>query len=204
MDTRDWIVGISSLGALAVSALKLYADWHKETEEGKVSRVSPLLIVCGLVIIVLSVVGYDIYDRRHPLVGPSLVSWGGDLNAYHMTVTTQGLLEYSKTHRLMLIIRPNLMGADPMTDTNIGKSALFTIAGPVVTLALPGRIPLQMVPNQINMMEFYAVRVPVGVTVDRIRSVGDVIDLGGTIVLRSGAAIMAGAPTDQSPPQPQK
>ncbi|WP_315711646.1 MULTISPECIES: hypothetical protein [unclassified Bradyrhizobium] len=105
---------------------------------------------------------------------------------------------------MMLIIRPNLMGADPMTDTNIGKSALFTIAGPVVTLALPGRIPLQMVPNQINMMEFYAVRVPVGVTVDRIRSVGDVIDLGGTIVLRSGAAIMAGAPTDQSPPQPQK
>nr|WP_157872583.1 hypothetical protein [Bradyrhizobium sp. ORS 278] len=192
-------MGISSLGALVVSALKLYADWPKKTEEGKVSRVSPLVVVCALAAVVLSVVGYDIYDRRQITAGPSLVSWGGDPNAFHMTVTTQGLQEYAKTHRLLLIVRPNLIGVDPMTDMNIGKSPLFTIAGPVVTLAIPGRVPLHMVPNQVNMLDFYAARVPVGVTADRIHSVGDIADLGGAIVLRAGAGIMAGPPVDQSP-----
>jgi hypothetical protein len=88
------------------------------------------------------------------------------------------------------------MGADPMTDTNIAKSNLFTIAGPVVVLAIPLTTPLKMAINQVNLMEFNAVLVPIGIGPERIKSLADVVDLGGRVFQARGTSVMAGAPID--------
>src|ERR1700688_10965 len=115
-----------------------------------------------------------------------------------MAVATRDIQGAAKTHRLMLITRPNLMGADPMTDTNIAKSGLFTIAGSVVVLALPTMTPLRMAANQVNLVDFNTVLLPIGVGPERIRSLADVVDLGGSIFQTRATSVMAGAPIDPS------
>jgi hypothetical protein len=157
-----------------------------------------MLSIALLSAVVVGAVGYDIYDRHHQVHRESILSWGAAGDNYHMAVATHEIQGAAKTHRLMLIIRPNLMGTDPMTDTNIGKSGLFTIAGSVVVLALPTMTPLRMAPNQENFMDFNAVLLPIGVGPERIRSLADVVDLGGSIFQSRATSVRAGAPIDPS------
>jgi hypothetical protein len=150
-----------------------------------------MLSIALLSAIVVGAVGYDIYDRHHQIHRESILSWGAAGDNYHMAVATHDIQAAAKTHRLMLILRPNLMGSDPMTDTNIAKSGLFTIAGPVVVLAIPLTTPLRMAANQVNLMDFNAVLLPIGVGPERIKSLADVLDLGGS-VFQSRATIRDG------------
>jgi hypothetical protein len=152
-----------------------------------------------LTAVVVGAIGYDIYDRHHQIHSENVLAWGGLGDNYYMTVATREFQDQAKTTRLMLIVRPAIMGADPMTDANIGKSNLYTISGPVVTLTVPTSTPLRMVPLQPNMMDYNAVLLPLGVGPERIRTLGDVVDLGGKILEGRATSVMAGPPVPTPP-----
>jgi hypothetical protein len=198
MDAGNWITLLLGIGTLTLGAANAYAQWPRLTQDGKQSANQPVILMALLSVIVVGTVGYDIYDRHHQVYHDSVISWGAAGDNYHMIVTTLDLQDLTKTHRMMMIIRPSIMGADPMTDTNIAKSGLFTISGPAVALAIPVSTPLRMVPNQLNFMEYNAVLIPNGVGSDRIRSLADVVDLGGKIFQTRGSSVMAGSPIDAS------
>jgi hypothetical protein len=198
MDAGNWITLLLGLGTLGLGAGNLYAQWPRRTEkETSAKSIRPTLFMIVLTVIVVGSVGYDIYDRRNQVHRESVVSWGAAGDNYHMAVVTQGLEEFAKTHRMMLILRPSLMGIDPATDTNIAKSTLYTISGSVVVLAVPAATPLKMVPNQLNFMDFNAVLLPIGIGPERIRSLADVTDLGGKVYQTRATSVMAGPPVDQ-------
>jgi hypothetical protein len=197
MDAGNWIALLLGLGALTINALNAYAQWPGRSEDGKRAPNHSVLLIALLSSVVLGAVGYDIYDRRHQVHRENVLSWGAAGDNYHMAVATHDV-QAAANHRLMLIIRPNLMGTDPMTDTNIAKSGLFTIAGPVVVLALPTATPLRMAINQVNLMDFDAILLPIGIGPERIRSLADVVDLGGSIFQTRATSVMAGAPIDPS------
>ncbi len=198
MDAGNWITLLLGIGTLTLGAANAYAQWPRRTQDRKQSANRPVILMALLSAIVVGAVGYDIYDRHHQVYRDNVISWGAAGDNYHMVVATHDLQDLTKTHRMMMIVRPNIMGPDPMTDTNIAKSGLFTISGSAVTLAVPASSPLRMVPNQLNFMEYNAVLIPVGVGSDRIRSLADVLDLGGKLFERRGSSVMAGSPIDSS------
>jgi hypothetical protein len=199
MDAGNWITLVLGLGTLALGAASAYAQWPRRTDGSNPTssnRVVALMLV--LSVIVVGSVAYDIYDRHHQVHHDTVISWGGAGTNYHMVVATHELQDVAKTQRMMMVVRPNLMGIDPLTDTNIGKSGLYTITGPAVTLVVPTNTPLRMVVNQPNIMEYIAVLLPVGIGPERIRTLADVIDLGGRIYQTRGSSVMAGSPIDPS------
>lgn len=203
MDAGNWITLILGLGTLGLGLANAYAQWPRGTVTGSPTKINrAVVLMAALTAIVVGAVGYDVYDRNHQVQRDSVVSWGAAGTAFHMAVTTHDLQNAAKTQRMMLILRPVLMGSDPMTDTNIAKSGLFTISGPTVVLAISSLPPLLMAADQMNFMEFNAVLLPVGVGPERIRSLADVLDLGGRIYQTRATSVMAGAPLDQVPQVP--
>lgn len=181
------------LGTLALGAVNTYSQWPRKARRGPSQSARPVIIMGVLSAVVVAAVGYDIYDRRTQVQRDAILGWGAAGDNYHMTVDTHELQGLEKSHRLMLLVRPQLIGTDRITDTNIGKSGLFTISGAAVTIALPANVPLRMVPNQVNFMEYNAVLLPVGIGPERISSLRDVTDLGGKVFQSRGSSVMAGA-----------
>jgi hypothetical protein len=190
MDAGNWIALVLGLGTLILGGLNTYAQWHTKSKTS--SPRAPVISMVALTAIVIGAVGYDIYDRHHQVRSERVLSWGGAGTDYHMTVSTRELQDKAKSMRLMLIVRPVILGADPVTDVNIGKSGLYTIAGPVVTLTVPMSTPLRMIPLQPNLMEYNIVLLPVGIGPERIRTLADVTDLGGSVFEGRGTSVMAG------------
>jgi hypothetical protein len=202
MDAGNWITLLLGMGTLTLGAATTYAQWPRRIGSGKRSSSRPAVLIACLSAVVVGAVAYDIYDRRHRTHLESVLSWGGVGDKYHMIVSTHDLQGLAKTQRMMLIMRPVLLGADPMTDTNIAKSGLFTIAGPAITLAVPSNTPLRMVPNQPNLIDYNAVLLPIGVGPERIRTLADVVDLGGAVYATRATSVMAGPAIDTANPSP--
>jgi hypothetical protein len=204
MDAGNWIALLLGVGTLMLGAVNSYVQWpHKTGDTPQPTSHRSLILMAMLSAVVVGAVSYDIYDRHHQLHRENVPSWGGIGENYHMIVATHELQDQTKTMRLMLIVRPSLLGADPMADTNIGKSGSFTISGASVALAVPANTPLRMVPNQLNVLEYDAVLLPLGIGPDRVRTLADVIDLGGKIFETRGTSVMAGPPLDAAAASPK-
>jgi hypothetical protein len=190
MDAGNWIALLLGVGTLVLGAFNTYAQWpHKEAKTQFKNPVIWNAILCAVVVIA---VGYDIYDRSRQRHIENVLAWGGLGESYYMTIATHELQGSAKTMRLMLVVRPAILGVDPMTDGNIGKSGLYTIAGANVTLAVPMNTPLRMVPQSLNLMDYNAVLLPLGTGPERIRTLADVLDLGGKIFEARATSVMAG------------
>jgi hypothetical protein len=60
--------------------------------------------------------------------------------------------------------------------------------------------PLRRVPNQLNLIDYNVVLLPVGIAPERIRTLADVVDLGGAIYATRAASVMAGPASDIANP----
>jgi hypothetical protein len=204
MDAGNWVTLLLGIGTLTLGAFNAYSQWPQKAGDASAQPNRPLILMALLSAVVVGAVGYDVYDRHHQVHREDVLSWGGVGDSYYMILATHSLLDQAKAMRLMLIVRPNILGTDRMTDTNMGKSGLFTISDPTVALALPTNTPLRMVPNQLNFLEYNAVLLPLGVGPDRVRTLADVVDLGGKIFETRASSVMAGPPMDLSASAPAK
>jgi len=152
-------------------------------------------------------VGFDYYDRHHRPIGNDdqlVLSWGGlGADSFQITINGGLLIDYSKDYKVALIVRIVYADIDQMTDTAIGKGELYTITNNTQVLARIGLSGMKIIPYKTLAVEYDLVLIPNGLSMDQIRTLSDVSQIGGKIIAtRGNEAQFAIGPPAASPPSP--
>lgn len=145
---------------------------------------------------VIAIAAYtlDISDRlgwiNLSTKGEIVPLWGASNGTFQMAVQSQQFAEYKDTFKMMEILQIPYSDMDRMTDTNIEKSALFTITEQPTTVALRStphlriRVPSNSKTGDIVtvLVSYNLVLIPDSLSAEQIRSLSDVEKLGGKII----------------------
>jgi hypothetical protein len=177
---------IATLPSLLIS----YLAWIRKPGFGRT------VIMSTAGIIAIAAYTLDISDRfgwiNLSAKGEIVPAWGANNGTFLMNVQSQQLAAYKDTFRMMEILEIPYADTDRMTDTNIEKSAAFTITGDSTVVALRLSSPMHLNvrgPSTAKagdtitiLVSFNLVIVPQSVSGDQIRSLSDVERLGGKII----------------------
>jgi hypothetical protein len=129
-----------------------------------------------------------------------VLSWGRAPGpfGFQMLVNSKQLLAYRDKYKMIIIINCPEASIDPVTDTAIAKSVLYTITGAITPLTIPmvQKIEhLRVIPPTDSKGEFYVtvafylVIIPSNLSPEQILTLSDVQNLGGKIIGSSAAGI---------------
>jgi hypothetical protein len=138
----------------------------------------------------------DISDRLGWIhlseTGGVITGWGHHDGSFFIIANSSSLLAYKETFKLLLIIAVPYLNVDKMADTAIDKSALFTITGEAMTIAIglptPSHLRITPPPNSKGgelfdvLVDFTLVIIPKDLSPEQIISLSDVERFGGKIV----------------------
>jgi hypothetical protein len=196
----DHLGSIASLLSLPIGLLALIG-----VRRGRHARALALAIALPVAVVAYVI---DITDRlgwvkfsEGPLcVCDVIKGWGHRGDALFIQVNSRLLLDYKDHFKMILIMEVPYANIDRMTDTNIEKSALFTITD-AETLDLAVRLPtpphLRVAPplnSNIGdafdlLVNFTLVLIPTDLSPEQIRSLFDVQRLGGKIITTYSANV---------------
>ena len=149
-------------------------------------------------------VGFGYYDRHYNSLGSFqklILSWGISLPfSYYAVVDGSAIQNEAYYFKLLLILRVPYAEKDPMTDTVIEKSELYTIEPQPIVLAHNSEHILKLLLNTATPITFTIGMIPVNISRDDIKSLSDINKVGGRILDQASTAIVAGPPPSPKPP----
>jgi hypothetical protein len=156
------------------------------------------LILCIAGLLALTAYILDVGDRlgwiKLSETGELSLGWGkedGSNSFFFMMVNSRKLVGYKSDLKMMMILEIPHADTDARTDPAIEKSALYTITGDTVLLAIPApAFHLHPVPPANSkagdtfsvLLDTYLVLIPTNLLPEQIKSLSDVEKLGGKIV----------------------
>lgn len=203
LDIQTWIFIILGLGQFIYAALTYHRDRRRVMSQPTQQPKRPLVIIGLFMVLTWAAAGVDIYSRSHAASVAygdlPIPAWGvNQPQTYYLVLDTRPLLQYADKNKLMLIVRVPYSDRDMMTDTVIEKSIAYTIRPGALTLAVPSQHILRFVLGVETPVEYDLVMVPASIGPDDIKSLGDVVRLGGKLLTSRGTAVTG------APPPPDK
>lgn len=200
LTVAETIIIALAIGQLIFAALEYRRKAPPMSE--RQPRRHPILVIGLFMLLTWGVVAFEIYDRHYntPISSSDIIKLtsAAPPHTYTMMVQSDPLLKYKDSYKLMLITRVQYVDRDRMTDTNIDKSAPYTITGGEFVLASNGAGNLRFIPQALNPLEWTLVMIPSSVGPDQIRNLEDVVHLGGRILGSQAQTVFAG-PADNLP-----
>jgi hypothetical protein len=147
--------------------------------------------------------GADVADRLGLMElsnrEPFILGWGRHNDAFAEFVNSRSLASEKNRFHLLLILNVPHSDIDPMTDTHIVKSTVYTITGGIMTLAanvsvsdhLRVLVPPTKQPGDTFdvFVNYYTALIPSGISQEQIRTLSDVEPLGGRIISASATTV---------------
>jgi hypothetical protein len=186
LDNLGAIASIASLPAAVITV----AAWMRSS--GTLRRV----ILSIAFPIAIAAYAFDIADRLGWITlkeaSDPILGWGvnNDTGTFWISVNSRPLLTYRNDYKIMEVIQIPFANVDKMTDMHIEKSVLYTITGGPMVVALTLSSPSHLgatwqniIPDKAQLLtNFTLVLVPSDLSPDQIRSLSDVLRLGGKII----------------------
>jgi hypothetical protein len=207
LEIQTWIFIVLAGGQLIYAALTYHGDRARIMENpGKPPR-RPIVIIGILMLLTWAAVIVDMYTRpRLTIAEAQIINYGMDGPVtYHAIVQLRNWVEY-KTDKAVLITRTVFADKDRMTDEWIAKSVAYTIDNTQLTLVTVNKEQMRYAINIGNLIEFNFAVIPAHISPDQIRTLNDVVQLGGKLLATSvqgGVAIGANPVQDLAPAAPK-
>lgn len=184
MEAKDWVP--IALGL--VQTIYAGATYHRDRLQ-ILSR--PMLLMATFTALTWGAVLFDFTHK--PAQPPGTIADYGVTNSTFYAKAIVPSWSDFKSYRAMLITRSNFANVDRPSDTYLGKSPLYTVEGPQITLAVSAGDPaMRYIPGP-NDVEFNLVLLPAGVTREDIRTIGDIPRYRGlTVDVRYLGGVTAG------------
>jgi hypothetical protein len=154
---------VLACGQLIYAAL----DYRNRAATMQINQISrrrhPTLVMALFMVFTWAAVAFDIYDRNSQPENYQMIveSYGNQPpKTYFMNVNTSLLQQYRNDHKLMLLVRAVFADVDRMSDTRIEKSAIYSIPGAQLTLALVGTGKMKLVALQVTQVEYDVIMLP--------------------------------------------
>jgi hypothetical protein len=198
-EPKDYIFLAIGVGQLIYAATTFHSDRGRVTNEaaGAKPPKRPIFIIGSLMALTWLVAGFDIYDRHNQPEDfqSSLGTYGHSPPlTFFWVIDTGKMKKYAADYKLVLVVRGDFANIDRMTDERIEKSALYTITGSPVNLAVVVSGHLRLNALQPNEVEYDVILWPTKLSIDDLKSLLDVERLGGEILGRRGQTVFGGPP----------
>jgi hypothetical protein len=163
----------------------------------------PVALVAICALFAWGAVLYDKFIQSSELPDTYAEGWTASPPVYLMQVNTKPLTRFKDDFKLMTLARVNFVDRDPMTDTVIEKSGLYTITGNTISIGFNSINVLRFAVLQPNTVQLFLLLIPKNSSPDNVKSLGDVEKIGGKILTVRAQVIIGGPPDSQQPQQPK-
>ncbi|MCP4618476.1 MAG: hypothetical protein GY844_18825 [Bradyrhizobium sp.] len=157
----------------------------------------PVAVIAFCALIAWGAVLYDKVTQGNELPDTYVEGWTASPPVYLMQVNAKPLLRFKDDFKLMTLARVNFVDRDPMTDTVIEKSGLYTITGSTIPIGFNTSNVLRFAPLQPNGIQLFLLLIPKNYSPDNIKALGDVEKINGKILTVRGQTIIGGPPDEQ-------
>ncbi len=194
-DIVVWIGVIATIVCAVYAVLGYYRSPGAATDSRADPSAPPrrpwVPIIC--VALVWAAVGID-YFTRPEIAAAVLIDYGIDNQAqFHGVAQFRNWKDYQK-FKGMLITRTVFADRDRMTDDWIAKSIAYTIDKPLIVMVAITKGEMRFAVNLPNLIEYNFVVIPAEISPAQIRTLGDVLTLGGKILAVNSQGGLMGAP----------
>jgi len=175
----EGVLIILAVGQLIYAALTFHKDRAAAEAENRIQK-RPIFIIASMMLLTWAAVAFDIYSRPS-LPAAFFINYGVTGPKEFMGIVLLNNWQDYSSKKAVLITRTIYANRDRLEDDWIAKSIPYTIEGPVVSMSITEG-QMRFSPGLVNYVEYNFALLPPNISVNQIRTLGDVARLGGKVL----------------------